>query len=423
MKMFFRVIKWSSAAFLIVTVIGYNAFVHWRYSKLPDNLLPSSAEFSPRVRQIYWYTEFGPDPMEMRPFPFWKVLMALPHAFRTHGEMPAGFNAASILAKNLLSANGPRPRTLEAHFDVLFAAIWITKHWSVEEIVNTLLDKIYFCHEFYGIEGAAEGYFGLPPDELTNEELVMLSGISRRPCAFSPWLERSRLESRAEAMLRKASRMGVFPVAVDAEESLRRLRGAPWRLDIGAKLISNGIFNLPNLVQIAIRNDGREKISIYRPSETYFFLWELEVEYEAGMSKRFRQRIDMPWFESEPVTIEARDEFMDTINVLSPSDFYGDENRKAGCNPFRKAERARFIYTFPGHKLPSGNLQGIMIEEDVPLKYQTIAGTFFTNWVEIGEIDLEKFKRDSAEIAMTGDGVEQFEAWAWRPRFNCSEEK
>lgn len=419
--MFFRVIKWSSAAFLIVTVIGYNAFVHWRYSKLPDNLLPSSAEFSPRVRQIYWYTEFGPDPMEMRPFPFWKVLMALPHAFRNHGEMPAGFNAASILAKNLLSANGPRPRTLEAHFDVLFAAIWITKHWSVEEIVNTLLDRIYFCHEFYGIDGAAEGYFGLSPDELTNEELVMLSGISRRPCAFSPWLQRSRLESRAEAMLRKVSRMGIFPVDVDADESIRRLRGAPWQLDIGAKLISNGRYNLPDQVQIAIRNDSRESIRIYRPDKTYLFLWDLEVEYENAGTKRFRQRIDMPWFESEPVSIEAREIFMDTISILSPSDFYGDENRKAGCNPFRKAERARFIYTFPGHKLPSGNLQGIMIEEDVPLKYQTIAGTFFTNWVEIGEIDFKKIAQDSADAAGIEDRLARMKAQAGLPRFDCSE--
>jgi hypothetical protein len=220
-----RILKWFTLIVSLTVIIGYHAFVQWRYSKLPENRSPSAARFSDRIQKVYWHTAFGDAPMVMKPYPFWKFLISIPNLLRDHGENPPYFSAASKVSKMVIHSRSPqqRTRTMEAQFTFLFMAIWVSKHWAAEDVINTILAQGYYCHDFVGIENAAIGYYGLAAEELTNEELVFLAGILERSCFYSPWIEPEKAERRASYLLKKTHAMGLIPVKEDPKECFKRL--------------------------------------------------------------------------------------------------------------------------------------------------------------------------------------------------------
>lgn len=220
-----RFIKWLSITAIAFTVIGYNGFVQWRYSKLPEDRSPSKGQFSDRVKEVYWQTVFGPDPMKMHSYPLWRVLTDIPLRIVNKRKKQPSFEAATAVSRRVILAKSPEQHSssIDGHLNQLFMAIWVSKYWTAEDAVNTLLSESYFCHEFYGIEDAAMGFFGQSVNELTNEELVFLAGISSRPCWFSPWSYPEKAKRHAEVLLDRATKMGVLNVKNDANECFKRL--------------------------------------------------------------------------------------------------------------------------------------------------------------------------------------------------------
>jgi membrane peptidoglycan carboxypeptidase len=165
--------------------------------------------------------------MEMNPYPFWKVLLLAPRLFQNHGKSPPDFFAASLAARSLIASQSPPRRSLDRAVTELFGAIWISEHWSAEETANTLLGNANFCHGFSGMEAAARGYYGFPVDELTNEEVAFLSGISRGACGYSPWWNRQRAGQRAARVLSALSQDKALEVGTDTNACFNRLKPPP----------------------------------------------------------------------------------------------------------------------------------------------------------------------------------------------------
>jgi hypothetical protein len=185
-----------------------------------------------------------------------------------------------------------------------------------------------------------------------------------------------------------------------------------------ARIISHGSFNIPNQVLVSIQNNSSQAIKVYKPSETDYFLWEFEIQYENGEVRKFIKRADLPWHESEPVEIGSKASFIDTISVY-PSDFFGQNEKRMACSPFLHAKRMRLIYNFPGHKYPSENVHGVFVPENDSLKFRTLAGVFTTNWVGIGKIDQNKIKEDSVKASKITDWLDRNSAQLGIPQLNC----
>ncbi len=62
----------------------------------------------------------------------------------------------------------------------------IEGRYSKDEILTNYLNRIYFGSGAYGVEQAAETYFGKPTSELHPGECAMIAGIIRGPHIFSP---------------------------------------------------------------------------------------------------------------------------------------------------------------------------------------------------------------------------------------------
>jgi penicillin-binding protein 1A len=72
----------------------------------------------------------------------------------------------------------------------------IDKYLTKEEIITLYLNHIYLGHGTYGIEAAAEGYFGKGTKNLTLSEASVLAGLPKAPNNYSPYVHPDRSRER-----------------------------------------------------------------------------------------------------------------------------------------------------------------------------------------------------------------------------------
>ena len=66
-------------------------------------------------------------------------------------------------------------------------AIRIEQQYSKEQILEFYLNSIYFGHGTWGVQGAAEVYFGKPVQQLTTAECGMIAALAKSPEYYSPF--------------------------------------------------------------------------------------------------------------------------------------------------------------------------------------------------------------------------------------------
>lgn len=67
----------------------------------------------------------------------------------------------------------------------LIVALRLEQEYSKEQILELYCNIIYFGNGYYGIRQAANGYFNVPPDQLTLEQAVILAGIPKAPSIYN----------------------------------------------------------------------------------------------------------------------------------------------------------------------------------------------------------------------------------------------
>ena len=59
------------------------------------------------------------------------------------------------------------------------------KTYSKDEILEFYVNSIYFGEGYYGIGEASQGYFGISPAALNDEQSIVLAGIPNAPSVYS----------------------------------------------------------------------------------------------------------------------------------------------------------------------------------------------------------------------------------------------
>ncbi|MEE8815867.1 MAG: biosynthetic peptidoglycan transglycosylase [Lachnospiraceae bacterium] len=83
----------------------------------------------------------------------------------------------------------------------MFTALMVEKVFSKEEIFALYANSIYFGAGYYGIYDAAEGYYGVTPQELTFNESTMLAGIPNAPSVYSPKVNPTLARERQQKVI------------------------------------------------------------------------------------------------------------------------------------------------------------------------------------------------------------------------------
>jgi penicillin-binding protein 1A len=72
----------------------------------------------------------------------------------------------------------------------------IVNELTKEQILGIYLNQVYLGHGAYGVQAAAEVYFGKNVGELTLAEAALLSGLPKAPSRFSPFQDYARARAR-----------------------------------------------------------------------------------------------------------------------------------------------------------------------------------------------------------------------------------
>ncbi len=98
-------------------------------------------------------------------------------------ELQGGSTITQQYAKN---AYLNQERTFKRKFREIVIAIKLDRSYSKSQILEWYLNTIYFGRGAYGIEVAAETYFGVPASRLTLEQGAVLASSIRSPSRYDP---------------------------------------------------------------------------------------------------------------------------------------------------------------------------------------------------------------------------------------------
>jgi penicillin-binding protein 1A len=158
---------------------------------VPINEMPS---YLPKafiaIEDRRFYDHRGIDPMGMTR----AMLANLLHRSISQG----GSTITQQLAKNLfLSRNRKMMRKLQE----IVLAVWLEHKFTKAEILELYLNRVYFGGGAYGVEAAAQRYFGKSARHVSLSEAALLAGLVKSPSRLSPTKNYDGAERRAQRVL------------------------------------------------------------------------------------------------------------------------------------------------------------------------------------------------------------------------------
>lgn len=120
------------------------------------------------------------------------TLKAMKNYFVPSGTDAGGSTITQQLIKNV---SGEDEVKIERKVKEIFRALSLEKQMSKPEILEMYLNIVYFGNNCYGVQSAANTYFGKDVSELTLNECASLAGIVKNPSALEP---RYHLEKNLE---------------------------------------------------------------------------------------------------------------------------------------------------------------------------------------------------------------------------------
>jgi len=165
------------------------------------------------------------------------------------GETVSGASTITQqLARNLLFSPEERSeQTYQRKIREAILATEITRRYSKDEILELYLNENYYGNLSYGVEAAAETYFGTTADKLTLSQSAFLAGLPQAPAVYdvytNPELTYNRTEDVLVLMYETSQEQGCIYVS----NNPRPICIDPVTVTSAANDIRNYNFDLPNV--------------------------------------------------------------------------------------------------------------------------------------------------------------------------------
>jgi penicillin-binding protein 1A len=137
-----------------------------------------------------FYSHLGVDPIG--------ILRAAVANILHRGVSQGGSTLTQQLAKNLFLT---QERTVQRKLQEVELALWLERKYSKQEIIELYLNRVYFGSGAYGIEAAAQKYFGKSAKAVSLSEAAMLAGLVKSPSRLAPNRNPDGAEKRAQTVL------------------------------------------------------------------------------------------------------------------------------------------------------------------------------------------------------------------------------
>ncbi len=95
----------------------------------------------------------------------------------------------------------------------ILLAYKVSAHFTRSQILALYLNKIYLGEGAYGVQAAAETYYGKTVSQLTLSEMATLAGLPAAPSYFNPIASPRAAKTRRDYVLQRMARLGYISVA------------------------------------------------------------------------------------------------------------------------------------------------------------------------------------------------------------------
>jgi len=179
-----------------IQIVGFDGSVLATRGEMPgaNVSLKDLPPYLPRafiaIEDRRFYSHYGVDPIGIARAAVANILH--------RGVSQGGSTLTQQLAKNLFLT---QERTLQRKLQEVELALWLERKHSKAQILELYLNRVYFGSGAYGVEAAAQRYFGKSAKNVTIAEAAMLAGLVKSPSRLAPNRNPEGAEKRAQTVL------------------------------------------------------------------------------------------------------------------------------------------------------------------------------------------------------------------------------
>ncbi len=135
---------------------------------------------------------------------------ALVENLRANDVVQGGSSLSQQLAKNLFLSS---ERSIDRKIKEAFLALLLETRFSKREILKLYLDRAYLGGGAFGVEAAAQFYFGKSVREVSLAEAAMMAGLYKAPTKYAPHINLPASRARTNEVLQNLVEAGFYTPA------------------------------------------------------------------------------------------------------------------------------------------------------------------------------------------------------------------
>lgn len=161
--------------------------------KISANELPKTLEDAiVSVEDRRFYKHIGVDPV--------RIIGAALSNF-TSGGLQGGSTLTQQLIKLSFFSTSTEDQTIRRKAQEAWMAVRLEQTKSKQEILTYYVNKVYMSNGLYGMETAAQSYFGKTLSELNLPQTALLAGMPQAPSAYDPYQFPEQAKKRRDTVL------------------------------------------------------------------------------------------------------------------------------------------------------------------------------------------------------------------------------
>lgn len=135
------------------------------------------------------------------------ILRAIVAMIRDGEVTQGGSTITQQLARTVFLSN---EKTWERKIEEMYIAVELEAKYSKEDILEFYINNVNFANRYYGIQAAAEGYFGVDVNHLSLSQMVYLCAIPNNPTMYNPLKKHDMTIKRRNRILKTMLDDGVI---------------------------------------------------------------------------------------------------------------------------------------------------------------------------------------------------------------------
>ncbi|CQR73990.1 Penicillin-binding protein 1F [Sporomusa ovata DSM 2662] len=237
-----------------------------------ENRLPASINKVPKNLQhafiatedARFYQHSGVDPRG--------ILRAVWSNLTDKGISEGGSTITQQLARNALLS---QDQTIKRKIQEAFLSLQIERQYSKEEILEMYMNHIYFGQGAYGVQTAAQVYFGKNVEDLNLAECAMIAGIPKSPNYYSPTSNLKAAKERQGVVLEQMVKYGYI-------DSLSAAKARATEIKLAARpktATAPAAYFTDYVIQVLIDKYGAD--AVYKDGLKVYTTLDLEMQNKA----------------------------------------------------------------------------------------------------------------------------------------------